>query len=234
MSATHLSYPASVMAGKHRLTADDVLLLRKHMFPLGLTSQDDASQLFTVHRTAVETSAEWDSWFVESIAAFIVARSEPQGSLDRANAEFIIDRLAANGIIDSEAELELLLHAMEMAVDVPDALTVLALEQLHIGLKSGKGIYADQRMAKRAGISQCDIDFVYRILRGSVHNGKMVLYPSEIEVIEAIDAIVRDEFNHPAWGYLMKSIAACDGEGRASSAPWLRMVATDLPDTEAA
>lgn len=234
MFAPTLRYPASALAGKHRLAADDVMLLRRHMFAQGLQSFEDASQLIAVHKSAAETSREWDMWFVESIAGFIVARTDPRGALDNCNAGFLIDNLSKAGVIDTQAELELLLHAMEMAVDVPDVLTVLALDQLRLAMQTGKGVYSDRRMAKRAGISQCDIDFIYRILRGSVHNGKMVLYPSEIAVIEAIDAIVSGEINHPAWYYLIKSISVRDQDGHASAEPWLKMVSADIADCEAA
>jgi hypothetical protein len=234
MFARTLTYPASAIAGKHRLTADDVMLLRRHMFPQGLQFLDDAAQLIAVHKSAAETTREWDTWFVEAVAAFVVTRTDPRDALDTSNAGFLIENLSKGGVIETQAELELLLHAMEMAVDVPDVLTVLALDQLRLAMQTGKGVYSDRRMAKRAGISQCDIDFIYRILRGSVHNGKMVLYPSEIAVIEAIDAIVRDEINHPAWYYLIKSIAVRDQDGHASAEPWLKMVSSDTNDYEAA
>lgn len=224
MFDTTLRYPASVIAGKYRLTADDVMLLRRHMFPRGLRSLDDAAQLIVVHKSATETSHEWDNWLIESVAAFIVARTDPLGSLDISNARFMIEMLSKDGVISTSAELELLLHAMEMAVDVPDILTVLALNQLRLALQTGEGVYCGLRIARRMGIGQCDIDFIYRILRGSVHNGKLVLYPSEIAVIEAIDSIVRDDTNHPAWYYLMKSIAVRDQNGHVSAEPWLKMV----------
>jgi hypothetical protein len=224
-----LKYPASAIAGKHRLTAEDALLLRRHMFPRGVVSIDEASQLVRVHTSAGETSREWDLWFVETLAIFMVMRIDPRGALDVANADFMIGALSQAGVVRSAAELELLLHCMEMAVDVPDVLTVLALDQLRLAILTGNGAYAQQRLAKRPGISQGDIDFIYRILRGSV-----VLYPSEITVIEAIDAIVRGDANHPAWASLVKSIALRDIDGRVSAEPWLNMVAYDLPDADAA
>ena len=43
MSEFRLAFPACVIAGKHRLTAEDISLLRKHTFPEGIRTADDVS-----------------------------------------------------------------------------------------------------------------------------------------------------------------------------------------------
>ena len=234
MSLSNLSYPASVIAGKACLDADDVVLLRKHMFPSGLVSTADAADLIAVHKASPETSPEWDRWLVETVASFIVQRNDPCGALDAGNARFLVEHLSVNGIVATPAELEILLHAMELAAEVPEELTLLALGQLKAVFHAQLGAYAAGRRAKRKGISQCDIDYVYRILRGSVRHGRLVLHLNEIAALEAIDALVCDEINHPAWHFLIKSIAVRDEEGHASPVPWLRMVSADIAEIEAA
>jgi hypothetical protein len=233
MPEFRLRYPASALAGKHRLTADDILLLRKHMFPEGLTSTDDASQLLALHRSGVEKCAGWDNWFVEMMTAFIVVRCYPHYSLDALNADWLIAMFSQQGTIETTAELEAVLHTMEMASSVPDTLSALALDQLRLALKDGKGAYAAQRM-KRAGVSAADIDFIHRILRGSLCAGKFVLSAREVAVLDRIDGLVRGEVNHPAWYGLMRSIEKRNSDGHASPMPWLQMLADDVALDEAA
>ncbi len=49
MSEFRLAFPACVIAGKHRLTAEDIGLLRKHSFPDGVRTPDDV-----VHHAGAE------------------------------------------------------------------------------------------------------------------------------------------------------------------------------------
>lgn len=234
MSNFPLRYPASVVAGGHRFTAGDILLLRKHMFPRGLTSADDAEQLLTLHRCPVEKCPEWDNWFIETMTAYVVVHCYPQYSLDELNAEWLIALLAQDGVVQSAAELEVVLHAMEMACAVPDILSSFALDQLRLALQGRKGAYSDSRAVKRSGIASQDIEFIYRILRGSLFSGKMVLSAMEVAVLDRIDALARGKVNDPSWGDLMRSISVRTPEGHATATPWLQMLADDIVLDEAA
>ncbi len=42
MSGFRFSFPACVIAGKGRIAADDILMLRKYAFPDGVRSSEDA------------------------------------------------------------------------------------------------------------------------------------------------------------------------------------------------
>ncbi|MBB1247853.1 hypothetical protein [Rhizobium sp. G21] len=66
-----LRYPASALAGKPRLTRDDVQMLRRWMFPAGLQSETDAWRILLIHRSAQEKSLDWSRWFVEVMAGFL-------------------------------------------------------------------------------------------------------------------------------------------------------------------
>lgn len=234
MSDFAFRYPASVIAGKHRLTTDDILLLRKYMFPKGLTSAGDAEQLLALHRAPVEKCPEWGNWFVEMMAAFIVVHSYPQYSLDELNAEWLIAMVSVDGVIATSAELELVLHAMEMACAVPDILSAFALDQLRLALVKNRGAYAAERGIKRSGVAAEDIEFIYRILRGSLFAGKMVLSKAEVSMLDRIDAVVTGKVNDPSWKVLMRSLSVRTPEGHATATPWLQMQAEDAALDEAA
>lgn len=227
-------YPASAIAGKHRFTAEDILVLRKHMFPMGLISADDAEQLLALHRCAADKCPEWDIWFIETMAAYIVVHCYPRYSLDELNAEWLIALLAPDGVVRSIAELEVVLHAMEMASAVPDILSCFVLGQLQQALRGGQGAYAQSRIVKRSGIAPQDIEFIYRILRGSLFAGKMVLSKAEVSMLDRIDAVVTGKVNDPSWKVLMRSLSVRTPEGHATATPWLQMQAEDAALDEAA
>lgn len=234
MSRPILRYPASALADKPLLSDADIVTLRKHMFPVGLTSADDVQQLLALHRSPAGKCASWNNWFVEMMAAFIVVHSYPQNSLDDLNADWLIATVAEQGMVETEAELELVLHSMEMAVAVPDQLSAFALDQLRIALDSGTGAYALQRQVRRAGIAAEDIDYIYRILRGCQYAGRIHVSAREIAVLDHIDGVVSRAFNHPAWHDLKRSISVRDADGHASARPWLTMMLDDISLDEAA
>jgi hypothetical protein len=220
-------YPASAIAAKHRFAVDDILFLRKHMFPGGLATAEDAEQLLALHRCPAEKCTGWDDWFIETMVAYIVVHCYPKNSLDELNAEWLIALLAPQGVARSAVELEIVLHAMELACAVPDTLSAFALDQLRITLERAEGAYAQRRIVKRSGIARQDIEFVYRILRGALFAGKIVLSAAEVAVLDRIDAMVRGKVNDPAWSALMGSLSIRTPEGHAVPAPWLIMVAED-------
>jgi len=226
MSGQKLRYPASVIAEKTAIAPEEIRLLRQHMFPLGITSPEDAEQLLALHRSPVQKCVQWDGWFVESMAAFIVRDSHPKFSLDESNADWMIEIFALEGVIATGAELEALLHSMELARSVPDALAALALDQLRLALEFNRGAYASSRNVKRRGVAECDIDYLYRILRGSLVDGKMLLSECEVRVIDRIADLVVGKRNHPAWTSLRRSVAVRTSDGCASADRWLRMIET--------
>jgi hypothetical protein len=149
--------------------------------------------------------------------------------LDERNAAWLIDLVSHHGVIETAAELELVLHALEMSASVPDALSAFALDQLRIALELKKGAYTRLRHAKRSGIGAGDIEFIHRILRRTLAAGKMVLGIGQVTVLRRIDAVVRGQANHPGWQALIDSIAERTQEGHIPATPWLQMPIEDAP-----
>ncbi|MDO6965857.1 hypothetical protein [Rhizobium alvei] len=221
MTQMRPTYPASALIGQRRLDELDVLLVRRHVFPEGLTSADDAEVLLSIHRSASETTSDWDAWFVEAMVAFIVFHSWPQYSLDEFNANWIVASIAPEGVVATQAELEFLLHAIEVSRSVPDLLSALAIDQLRIAIEGG-GALSFLRLSKRPGISREDVDYLYRILKGSFGGGRMRLTAREYAVIAAIEDRVRSHFNHPAWHDLLRSLEQVDDAGLRNASGWLQ------------
>lgn len=207
MSEFRLSFPACVVAGKNRLTAEDILLLRKYTFVEGVQSADQVITMLAIHNSCPEKCPEWADFFVESMTRFIVHFTYPQGSLDDMNASWLQRMLATDGVVNSPLELELLLHVLEVSAHVPDSLNAFALDQVRLALDPGIGAYRLTRPIARQGITRHDVDYMQRILRGSSHNGRLLLSSAEIAVLRTIDTLAQLAQNHPAWLDLLSAIA---------------------------
>ncbi len=190
MREFRLAFPACVVAGKPRLTAADVGLLRRHVFPEGIRTADDIVAVMALNGSCPEKCPEWNAFFVEQLADFIVHHTYPQGSLDAVNLAWIIRMFTTDGAVNSPLELELVLHIMEISSPVPEELRVLALDQLRLAITDDVGGYRPSRAVDRRGITRQDVDYVVRILKNSSDRGAIDVTPAEHAVLQRIEGML--------------------------------------------
>lgn len=68
MSEFRLSFPACVIAGKQKLSANDILLPRIHAVPDGALTSDEVTALLGLHTRGPDKRAGSDSCFGEQLA----------------------------------------------------------------------------------------------------------------------------------------------------------------------
>ncbi|MEK1897325.1 MAG: hypothetical protein AAAB20_29320 [Rhizobium sp.] len=224
MSEFRLAFPACVIAGKHRLTAEDISLLRKHTFPEGIRTADDVVAMLALNNSCPEKCPEWSSFFVEQLAGFIVNYTYPQGSLDEINVAWLMRMVATDGVVNSAIELELVLHAMEISANVPDELRAFALDQLRLALVENIGGYKLSRAIDRKGITRQDIDYVMRVLRGVGDAGVIKAPPLTWSVLMQIAEATLPVGNHPRWADILSALQLVDYAEPPRRSRWLRIV----------
>ncbi|KGE00618.1 MULTISPECIES: hypothetical protein [Rhizobium/Agrobacterium group] len=206
MSGFRFSFPACVIAGKGRIVADDVLMLRKYAFPDGIRSSNDALALFALNEACPESGPEWTAYFIESLTMFLVYGSTPEGVIDDGKAAWLMRTITTDGAIHSALELELLLHTMEVASEVPESLSAFVLDQVRLALgPDPRGAYHAGRPAAE-GISAYDLAYIWRVLRGALERGRLVLSPLEALVLREIDRLAAPSDHHPAWREMMAAV----------------------------
>ncbi|WP_075288763.1 hypothetical protein [Pararhizobium arenae] len=145
MGEFRLSYPACVIAGKMRLTAEDIQILREHVFVKGMTTSQDAVILLAINTSCSEKCPEWRGYFMETMTNFIVRHCYPQGAMDDWNADWLIAMISTRGVVNSDLELDLLFHVIDVSSSITDSLSIFALEQIRLGLAEEKGAWASLR-----------------------------------------------------------------------------------------
>lgn len=164
MGELHLSYPACAIAGKMRLTADDIGILREHVFVQGITSSQDAVILLALNGSCSEKCPQWHHYFIESLTEFIVRKRHPKGAIDESNADWLIAMISTRGVVNSRIELDLLFHVIDRASHIPDSLSIFALEQIRIATTEDRGIWAGLRGNGRRGLQKADILLIARVM----------------------------------------------------------------------
>lgn len=164
MGELRLSYPACVIAGKMRLTAEDIQILREHVFVRGMATSQDAVILLAINNSCSEKCPEWRSYFIESMTDFIVHHCYPQGAMDDWNADWLIAMISTRGVVNSALELDLLFHIIDVSCDIPDSLSIFALEQIRLGLAEKRGAWASLRNGRNADLVTADVQRICRIM----------------------------------------------------------------------
>lgn len=236
MSEFRLSFPASVIAGKNRLTAEDILLLRKYSFPLGIRSADDVVTLLALNSTCPEKCDGWNDFFIESLTAFIVEHCYPQGSLDEINVEWMKSVLSTNGVIETPLELAVVLHVIDVSPHVPPSLRAFAIDQVRIALAEEVGAFSAER-PKSDGITAYDLAYLDRILRTAFDRGFLRLADRERAALFAVNAAISGTSSHGGWSELLAaasqgSLPSARTKSEDLSSRWLKVPDAFFLDTE--
>ena len=91
MTAPIFDLTAKVKASK-AITADDVLAIRKIVWPDGRIDPSEADAIFDLNNAIKDGSREWVEFFVEAIETYVVHEQSPEGYVDDFKASWLMKR----------------------------------------------------------------------------------------------------------------------------------------------
>ena len=219
MSDRRFSFPACVIAGKACIEAYDVMLLRKFAFPDGVTTREQAETMLALHRLCPDQCPEWECFFIESLAAFAVFREDRCGCLDENTAEWLIETFSVDGTIASGSELDMLVHASELAAETAESLSTFLLDQIRRAMLPDLGSAHALARPPAAAVTDYDLALIWRLLRPAVDRGRLLMSPREAAVLNDINALTEPSNNHPLWNEMMSQIITLERPVRGQAHP---------------
>ncbi|MBE7220778.1 MAG: hypothetical protein INR64_20105 [Caulobacteraceae bacterium] len=108
--------PLAALAGKRRITKDDVAALRASDLAMGLRDRAEAELMFAIERSRTETCRAWGDLLVELVTDFVVWDQRPSGTLTEDTAYWLSDQV---GECPTPACLALLVAVTDEAADLP-------------------------------------------------------------------------------------------------------------------
>src|ERR1700712_3798666 len=138
MTFSFSDFEAALKAG-HKLSAADVLALRREIWPDGAVSDAEASALFDLNRIAGDAGPEWTDFFVEAMTEYVVNQRQPRGYVDDAAADWLIAGIERDGAATDAADLALVVKVLETSLNCPDVLKAWALGRIEAAVLTGAG-----------------------------------------------------------------------------------------------
>lgn len=208
MSETTLATTITAIAATGRITADDILALRRAVYGDGWASRAEVESLFRLDRTCAARCAEWTGFFIEAASDYVVNQEKPHGHVSRENADWLIGQISNDGVVVGLTELEMLVRVLEKAKSSPDQLSAYALGQVALAVVEGAGPLADGGELIPGAIGKAEVDLLRRILFAFGGDGNIAITQAEADILLEINDRTAAEANHPSWNELfVKAVA---------------------------
>ena len=198
----------------------DVLKVRRNYYDDGIITAEEADAIFALNDACPVQDPAWADCFIETITDYLVEQAEPQGYLTAENAQWLIDRIARDGRVETKTELELLVNVLDKARWAPQSLVRFALDQVRIAVIEGSGPLRSGKALEPGRVCEAEVDLLRRILHSFGGDGNIAVTRPEAEVLFDIDAATAGADNHPGWTDLfVKAIASCVMAASGYAAP---------------
>jgi hypothetical protein len=193
---------------KKRVTAEHVQMLRRAIYSDAAAEGGEIDRLFAIDEAAEVHDPEWCALFCEAISDYLVEQMEPHGYVSEKNADWLIERIAADGSVKTATELEALVKILEKARSSPERLSAFALQQVKKAIVDGEGPLAAGGRLERGRVTRDEAELMRRILYAYGGDGNIAVTRPEAEILFDINDATAGADNDPAWTDLfVKAVA---------------------------
>ncbi len=193
----------------------DVAKFRELYYEDGRIAADEADALFEINHTCRIKDPAWQEFFIEAICDFLVAHAEPRGYINIDNADWLVERITHDGVLETKTELEILIRAIDKARWSPESLVRFALNSVNDAVISGKDALRNGQPGKVGEITDADVELIRRIVFAFGGDGNVAVTRAEAEILFEINDATAELTNNAAWTELF--VKAITGAVMAAS-----------------
>ncbi|HEX8223062.1 MAG TPA: hypothetical protein VF605_04500 [Allosphingosinicella sp.] len=190
---------SSALKGGATLSAQDVLALRREVWPDGAVARAEAEAIFELHRLALEPAPEWGDFFIEAIADHVLNGTEPRGYVDDGTAAWLTGRVGGDGEAIGPLELELVVRILEKALNAPASLKTWALAEIERCVLHGTGATRRDGDVRPGVVDEAEVKLLRRIVFASGGDGALVVSRDEAEMLWRIKDATLGAANAAGW-----------------------------------
>ncbi len=198
MSFSFSDFSAALEAGG-ALSAEDVLAIRRSVWPDEVVARAEAEAIFELHRRVREPSLEWSDFFIEAITDSVLNATEPHFYVDDDSAAWLIGRLDRGEKPIGAVELELVVRIVEKALNAPAALKAWALAEIERCVLSGEGATRREGDLRPGTVDEAEVNLLRQLVFASGGDGALVVSQDEAEMLWRIKDSTLGAANAPGW-----------------------------------
>ena len=200
MSFSFSGFEAALKADRV-ISAEDVLALRRAIWPDGAVSDEEASALFDLNRVAQGAGPEWAGFFIEAMTEYVVNQRPPRGYVDEDAAKWLIGEIERDGAETSATDLALVVKVLESALNCPEALKSWALGRIEAAVLTGEG--PTRSGAPRPNVvDEAEVALLRRIVFAAGGEGACTVSEAEAEMLWRLKDACLAADNAPGWKIL--------------------------------
>ena len=187
MTFSFSDFAASLQQG-HPLSAEDVLAIRRAVWPDGKVCDPEAKLVFELNRLIPVPSAEWRDFFIEALTEYVVNQKAPRGYIDEANAAWLMSQVDQDKAPVSRLEVALVVKVVERALNCPPTLRSWALARIEESVIAG---------TKTVDAEECRL--LRRLVFAPGGEGALVVGQDEAEALWRLKDACLASDNAPEW-----------------------------------
>lgn len=198
MTFSFSDFSSALDAGR-ALSAEDVLALRRAVWPDGVVARAEAEALFDLHRRLREPGLEWSDFFIEAIADHVLNATEPRSYVDDGTAAWLTGEIGKDGGTIGPVELELVVKILEGALNAPPSLKAWALAEVERCVLTGRGATRRDGDLRPGVVDEAEVKLLRRIVFAGGGDGALVVSQDEAEMLWRIKDSTLGAANAPGW-----------------------------------
>jgi len=207
MTATALADLTSTLTNRARIGAEDVLAMRRLVWADASVSREEADALMALNTACPVQAPEWIDYFVEVMTDYIVRQQQPEGYVDQAKAEWLMQWIDKDGRVDSRGELELLVKVLETAVETPQGLRSYVLKQIEAAVLTGAGPTRRERHDGDGAldarcINTTEVELLKRVIYAGAGTGGWIVSAEEANMLFRLKDATLGAPNAEGWADL--------------------------------
>jgi hypothetical protein len=177
----------------------DVQKLRAQYYEDGIIAAPEAEALFEINHACRIKDPAWQDFFVEAITDYIVGHAEPRGYIHVENADWLIERITRDGVVETQTELEIVIRTIDKARWSPESLVRFALNAVKDAVISGNGALRGSQLLQAGVVTETDVELLRRIIFAFGGDSNAAVSRAEAQVLFEINDATAGEANCPAW-----------------------------------
>lgn len=196
---THFLDLAQRAAADGDITSQEVLALRREGWGDGIITREEAEALFALNNALKSRDEGWCDFFVEAIGEHVLNGTPPRLQCNDAEAQWLIDQVDHDGVVESYVELEAITRIIERAENVPVRLKDYVLEQVEREVLTGTGPTRHGGDLSATHISSAEARILRRVIFASGGHGPAAVSRYDAEMLFRLKDETLAEENAPEW-----------------------------------